>query len=217
MKKLSKMQIVVWVLAVLPLLAVALCYKSLPAQVPMHWDLSGAVSYSDKQELWFIAGLAPLFAVLFPLLPRIDPRHRSYEKFMGSYLVFQLTMMLFLSVITGIVLVESYRPGTTDVGVVACALVSLLFIVLGNMMPKFRQNYFCGIKTPWTLSSETVWVRTQRMGGRLLFAAGTAGLLGCLLPPIPRFAILMGTLLAAILLPSVMSYFWYQKEEKSKR
>lgn len=216
MKKLSKMRIAVWVLAVLPPLAVALCYKSLPAQVPTHWDLSGTVSYSDKQELWFIAGLAPLFAVLFPILPRIDPRRRSYDKFMGSYLVFQLAMMLFLSVMTGIVLVESYRSGTVDVGVVVCALVSLLFIVLGNMMPKFHQNYFCGIKTPWTLSSETVWVRTHRMGGRLMFAAGAAGLLGCLLPPIPRFAILMGALFTAILLPSVMSYFWYQKEQKTK-
>lgn len=216
MKKISKMQIAVWILAALPLLAVALCYSSLPAQVPTHWGLSGAVSYSDKWELWFIAGLAPLFAVLFPVLPRIDPRRRSYEKFMGSYLVFQLAMMLLLSVVTGIVLVESYRPGVVDVGVVVCALVSLLFIVLGNMMPKFRQNFFCGIKTPWTLSSEAVWVRTHRMGGRLLFAAGVAGLLGCLLPPIPRFAILMGSLFAATLVPSAMSYFWYQKEQKNR-
>ncbi|WP_087066627.1 SdpI family protein [Intestinibacillus massiliensis] len=215
MKKLSRMQIAVWVLAAVPVLAVALCYGSLPAQVPMHWGLSGVVSYGEKWQLWLIAGMAPLLAVLFPLLPKIDPRRRSYDKFMGSYLVFQLVMMLFLAVMTGIVLAEGLRPGLVDVGVVVCALVSLLFIILGNMMPKFRPNWFFGIKNPWTISSEAVWVRTHRMGGRLLFAAGVLGLLGCFLPPVPRFAVLIGAACAAVLLPSVMSFFWYRSEQQN--
>lgn len=213
MKKTSKMQIAVWVIALAPLLATALSYGGLPARIPMRWDLYGEIDYADKAQIWLVAGLGPVVSVLFYLLPKIDPRRRNYDKFGEAYLVFQLAMLLFLLVITGVLITEGMRPGTVDMSVLVCALASLLLIVIGNMMPKFRQNWFCGFKTPWTISSKTVWARTHRLAGRLLFAAGVLGLAGCLLPVVPRFILLLSAIAAAMILPAVMSCLWYRREQ----
>ena len=83
---------------------------------------------------------------------------------------------------TGICITEALRPGTVNVSGVVCLLVSLLMVYLGNVMPRFRMNWYCGFKTPWALSSETVWTRTQRVAGRLLFAAGLIGAAGSFAP-----------------------------------
>ncbi|MDO4270988.1 MAG: SdpI family protein [Eubacteriales bacterium] len=213
MKKFSKLQILAWVLAVVPLIMVAVSYGLLPDQVPTHWGFDGAVTYGPKSTMWMIGGMSVLFAVLFPVLPHIDPRRRNYDKFMPSYDLFQVVMMLFLIGMTGVILTETFRPGTVNVGTVVTGLVSLLFVVLGNMLPKFRQNYFSGLKNPWTLASEAVWVRTHRLGGKLLFAAGLLGLASCFLPETPRYFVFFGALLIAVLIPNVMSYIWFRQEK----
>lgn len=216
MKKIGKMQIAAWILALLPLLLVAAAYRRLPAEVPMQWNFGGQVGYEPKWHLWLIAGLSPLFAVLFYFLPRFDPKKRNYDKFFGSYVGFQVVMMLFLLMMVGICVVEGLRPGTIDVAMVVCLAVSLLLVYLGNMMPKFRMNWFCGIKTPWTLSSETVWTRTHRLAGRMFFAAGLIGAIGAFIPHnAARIALLFGPLLLATLVPTVQSYRWYRAEQNS--
>lgn len=216
MKKFSKMQILAWVLAVVPLIMVAAVYGRLPDQVPTHWSLDGTVTYGSKTTLWMIAGLTVPFAVLFPVLPRIDPRKKNYHKFLPSYDLFQVVMMLFMIVMSGIVIVETMRPGTVRVGNVVTGLVSLLLLILGNMLPKFRQNYFSGLKNPWTLASESVWVKTHRLGGRLMFLAGLIGLATCFLPDRPRFAVFFTALIVAVLIPNVMSYIWFRREGESQ-
>lgn len=215
MKKISKMQIFAWVLAVVPVVLVAVFYSRLPDQVPTHWEIDGGVTYGSKTSLWMIALLPVVFAVLFPVLPRIDPRRRNYDKFSGSYDLFQVLMMLFLIGMTGIILVETFHPGTVDVGTVVIALCSLLFVALGNMMPKFRHNYFIGMRNPWTLASETVWVKTHRLSGKALFIAGILGLFAAFLPNDYRHLVFVALIIAAVAIPSVMSYLWYRKEQEA--
>lgn len=217
MQKPSKRELAYWAMALLPLVLVALCYERLPERIPMQWDLNGGVRYDAKWQLWIVSALSPFFAVLFRVLPQIDPKKTNYRKFAAPYRVFQWFMLVFLAVVVGMVLLESFRPGTVDVGVTVTILVALLFMGLGNMMPKFRRNFFCGIKTPWTLSSDSVWTRTHRLGGRLLFATGVLLLPSVLLPATPRFVAMMLLLAAATLIPAVMSYFWYRKEQKNAK
>ena len=85
MKKITKRQIFVWVLALAPLVLIAAAYGRLPDRVPMQWDFGGQVGYEPKWHLWITAGLAPLFAVLLYFLPALDPKKRNYSKFSGSY------------------------------------------------------------------------------------------------------------------------------------
>ena len=202
-----------WLLALLPLVLVAVFYSRLPDQVPMHWGFDGEINrYGSKNELWLIGALGPLFALLFQFLPRLDPKRRNYEKFQTYYEAFSLVLVAFIAVMMGVALLESFRPGTVSMGRVVSALVGLLFVFIGNLMGKVKPNFFMGIRNPWTLSDPDVWNRAHRLGGGLFFLTGLVTVVSAILLPEPvTFAVLMaGTLLTA-LIPTVMSYFWYKK------
>ena len=202
-----------WLLALLPLVLVAVFYSRLPDQVPMHWGFDGEINrYGSKNELWLIGALGPLFALLFQFLPRLDPKRRNYEKFQTYYEAFSLVLVAFTSVMMGVALLESFRPGSLSMGRVVSALVGLLFLFVGNLMGKVKSNFFMGIRNPWTLSDPDVWNRAHRLGGGLFFLTGLVTVVSAILLPEPvTFAVLMaGTLLTA-LIPTVMSYFWYKK------
>ena len=203
-----------WLLALLPLVLVAVFYSRLPDQVPMHWGFDGEINrYGSKNELWLTGALGPLFALLFQFLPRLDPKKRNYEKFHTCYEAFALVLVAFITVMMGVALLESFRPGTVFVGRVVSALVGSLFVFIGNLMGKVKPNFFLGIRTPWTLSDPDVWNRTHRLGGGLFFLAGLATVASAfLLPEQVTFWVLMAGVLAAALIPAVMSYVWYRRK-----
>ena len=124
MKKTNKKQAAAWVLSLLPLVMIAAVCR-LPAEVPMHWDLDGAVDYGAKAQLWVIAATAPVLEAMFCFLPKIDPKNKNYDKFGDAYLGIQLVTLLFLAAMTGICIIEALRPGTVNVSGVVCLLVSL--------------------------------------------------------------------------------------------
>ena len=205
-----------WLLALLPLLLVAILYTHLPDRVPMHWGLDGMVDrYGGKHELWLVAALGPLFALLFQFLPRMDPKKRSYEKFQRVYETIALLILGFLDIIMGTVLVEILRPGTLSIGRVIAALVGLLFVLLGNLMGKLKPNFFLGIRTPWTLSDPDVWNRSHRLGGALFVLTGLVTLFSALLlPEAVTFWVLMSGVLLIVLITTVMSYLWYRQRKE---
>ena len=208
----ARKQAVIWILSLLPLVLAAAVYSRLPAQIPTNWGADGEVSYGSKNNIWIIAGMSPLMAGLFQVLPSIDPKRKNYRKFPEVYQSFQLFMQLFLLATTSIIITESFRPGTIRVSTAITAMSGILFMALGNMMPKFRQNFFCGFKTPWALSNETVWNKTHRLGGRLMFAAGILGFVGAFLPSDrAKMALLFVPLMAASIIPSIMSYVWFRR------
>ena len=140
MKKISRLQVTAWVLSLLPAAMTAAFYSRLPAEILRQWDLAGHMNCETGWHLWIVAGMAPLFAVLFYFLPRFDPKSRNYSKFYDVYIGFQIMIDLFLTAMCGICIAEALRPGTVDVPTVVCLLVSLLVMCLGNSMPKFRMK-----------------------------------------------------------------------------
>lgn len=217
MKRISKAHILVWLLALAPVLLTVLFYARLPASIPMQWDFGGEVGYEPKWHLFIIAALGPVFALLFPLLAKIDPRRKNYDKFSPSYLLLQVMLLLFITLVVGVTLTESLRPGTVSVGRTVFLFLGILFTVLGNMMPKFRQNYFCGIKNPWTYADEVVWTRTHRLAGRLMFAAGLLGTVSAFLPgETLMFVVFLVPMLISIIVPTVMSYVWYRQRHPAE-
>lgn len=209
-----KQAILVWTAALLPLVMVALSWTSLPEQVPTNWSFSGEInSWGARWVMWPLALINPLLIVLMQGFPQLDPKKENYQKFAGSYRTFQLAFALFMDAVQGAMLIETLRPGTIHIEVVIQMLAAVLMMVVGNMMPKFRQTWFCGFKTPWTLSSERVWAKTHRLGGRLYFAAGLVVLAGAFLPPFWSFAVLLTAAVTAGLVPTVMSYVWFRQEQ----
>jgi uncharacterized membrane protein len=151
----------------------AVVYPRLPATIPTHWDLSGQPN-GWSSRFWG-AWLIPVFLLgmwaLVRVLPRIDPRGSNYAKFGGAFEAIIDAIMLFMLALHVVALraalghpVEMQRILPIGIGV--------LLIVIGNLLPRARPNWFVGIRTPWTLSSDRVWEKTHRFGGRVFVAAG---------------------------------------------
>lgn len=215
--KSKKLIVLMWIFALLPAVMLALCWGSLPAQVPTNWGFNGQVAYSAKSTLWIVAAVGPAVAALLQLMPRIDPKKENYRKFQGAYDGVAVGIILFFALVMAMVLVESLRPGTVVVSRVVTALVCVLFVGLGCIMGKVKTNWFMGIRTPWALSDPDVWNRTQRAGGWVFFLTGLVNLPLALLAPEKVFAV---TLLAPILLGIIgvyaLSWKWYRDKEEQK-
>ena len=209
---------VMWLAALIQPAALAAVWGRLPEQVPTHFGLDGqADGYGSRWTLWLLAGLGVLFAVLFQIIPRLDPRRRNYEKFQKYYDLFAVGMELFLLAVNTMMLTEILHPGTVSMGRGILLLVSVLFILLGNMMGKIKPNYFFGIRTPWTMADPDVWTRTHRLCGWLWFVWGVV-LMPCslLLPERVVFWVLMSGVVGVSAVSLGYSYACYHRREKTE-
>ena len=201
-------------LMIAPILMILAVYSKLPAEVPMHWNIQGEIDrYGSKNELFLLAGLNIFLGAFMSVIAKIDPKQKNYEKFRETYDWIMICTLGFMTAIIAVILVETMQPGTMDISKAICIMVGALFIVLGSMMAKIKQNFFTGIKTPWTLSSEAVWDKTQKLGGKCLVLGGIL-IMGSALLSSGEAAVFMIILVAVLVTvaPLVMSYIWYKKE-----
>jgi len=219
MFKTKRAKILYLLLSLVPLLLAAVFYTSLPAEIPMNWGMNGEVTYSEKKWIWAATALSALIGLMFMYLPLIDPRKENYEKFRDSYNTVAVIFQLFMITVTGIILVESFLPGTLSVENIVIGMVGLLLIFLGNMLPKFKNNYFIGFRTPWALSHPDVWNKTQRLGGYCFCLTGLVCLVLTVLPLVSeiRLTILLVVLAITCILPTVMSCYWFNKLPKNEQ
>ncbi len=213
----KKSRLLIFLIATAPVLLVALCYGRLPDTVPTSWRLDGQIIYSRKAALWLISGLSPLLALLFFLLPRIDPRASNYRRFSRYYDSFVLLVELFLLVMVGIIVSESFSPGKISVAHTVTVLLGLLFVFIGNLLPKIKSNFFLGIRTPWTISDTTIWYKTHRLAGLFFFVSGLLMMAIGFIFHSQRVMMVLVLLLASLsaVIPSAASYFWYRAAHRS--
>lgn len=180
-----------WLLIAGMFIATAVLYSRLPEQIPTHWSISGeANAYTAKP--WG-AYMAPVVAtgiyIMLLLMPHIDPRRANYFRFPGAYRAFRFILVLFFAGLHAISLSTALAAPLPMQRVSLCGM-GLLFMLLGNNMGKIRPNYFIGIRTPWTLASDTVWQSTHRLAGRLWVGGGLVAVLAAFLLPTPANAII---------------------------
>jgi uncharacterized membrane protein len=137
------------------ILGTFIIYPNLPTLIPTHFNVAGEVDQMGAKWTVFITMLLPLIILgLMVFLPKIDPRKRSYDKFKKAYAVSAFILTLFIVGIHWMVI--AYALGyTLYIPTVMKLVMGLLLVLIGNYLPQVRQNYFYGIKTPWTLADET--------------------------------------------------------------
>jgi uncharacterized membrane protein len=210
----KKINIYSLILIVLVLTMTIIFYDKLPEEIPIHWNLKGEVdNYVSKP---FGAFLSPLLMVAIWLgmkfLPNIDPRRHNYKKFESSYEIAIGVLVTFAFVLQMAIILSSLGY-TISMDRIIMVMAGVMFVVIGNYLPKAKSNFFYGIKTPWTLSSEISWKKTHRLGGRLFVVSGLAIILSSLLfNETVRVVVMILTLLAVAIVPIWASYF-YAKED----
>lgn len=200
-------------------LVTALIYGRLPDQVPTHWGFSGEID--DWGPRFPYAFLGPLMGaalwVLLPVLRRVDPRRRNYERFDETFWLLLNVITLGMLYLHGLTLAVALGYG---VNVTRAMLfgVGVLFAALGNYLPRLRSNWWIGIRTPWTLESEEVWRRTHRLGGRTFVIGGVLCMAAALLPLRAAPWVAMAGLAFGAITPLVYSYIlWRREREQAAR
>ncbi|WP_137789273.1 SdpI family protein [Bacillus sp. E(2018)] len=201
-----------YLLIALSVLIGVFAYPYLPDQMPMHWNINGEVDgYWDKQYAAFFPPLLMIvLMVLFIFMPRIDPKKENYKKFSGSYTIFITIMNVFFLLLQSVTI--SYGLGVNiDISLVVNLGIGLLFIVLGNYLPRIKHNYFIGVRTPWTLANEKTWRKTHQLSGKLFVVAGLMLVAISFLPGIYKFTGMLVVVLATVLITTIASYVFFNR------
>ena len=189
-----------------------------PAMVPTHWNLAGKPDIWTPREnlFWHLLGM-PLFMCGFTLLsylfPWLSPRHFKVDanRKVYGYIIF-LVVTLFGYLHTVIVLTFA-EPEGGDFLRFFLGGVFFFFMLFGNVMGQVPRNFWMGVRTPWTLASNLVWVKTHRLAAWLCVAGGLAGLVLVWLDASPYLYI--ATLVLALGIPVVYSLVLYKQLEKN--
>ena len=152
------------------------------SQIPVHFNIQGTPDrYASKVEgLLLLPAIAIGVTVMNLVIPKIEPHRRNIWRSGPAYTVISIGTAAFIGVVHAVIVLSALGK-SVDINVVLSIAMGLLFIVLGNYLSKIRRNYFLGIRTPWTLSSELAWHRTNRLASWLYVLHGfsfvVAGLL----------------------------------------
>lgn len=203
----------------LALVAVAifgfLSYSRLPEQVATHWNLSGEVDgwSSRTTAVFFVPVIGLAIAVLLAWLPKADPKRANFPMHENVWWLIGNATLVFMALVHLLVIGIALGWGVSMDRVLGLGLGGL-FVIIGNSLTRVRQNWFLGIRTPWTLSSERSWRETHRLGGTLfvlgglfLIVATTIG--GRLLP----WVVLVGAGVPAVV-SVVYSYLVWKKDQE---
>lgn len=205
-------------LIILAFIAGTYFYQLFPDSVPTHWNLRGEANGFSRP--WLAAFLLPIIMagiyLLFTALPYLDPRREQYEKFAKVYHQFKDVIMAFLFA-TFIIASLKASGQNANISFIVPALVGLLFIFLGSIMNKIKSNWFFGIRTPWTLSSEAVWDKTHQAASRFFYPAGLLLAATALVPGFIKIVFLTAAILLIAFGLPLYSYLIYVQEKKNKK
>jgi uncharacterized membrane protein len=192
-------------------------YSRLPETVAVHWNLQGTPDgYSSR--FWAVA-VMPLVTLglwgLFNVLPKVDPRHENYPKFLDTYWLIANAVLVFTGVADALILANGLGY-TVQVDRLLPLGVGLLFAFLGNYLTRVEPNWFVGVRTPWTLSSDTVWRKVHRTAGSLFVLGGLVIAAGAFAPRGVFTPLFVATVIVVAGIPVVQSYILWKREQHDR-
>lgn len=199
-------------IVLMPLVYLGYIWNSLPQKVPIHWNLNGEIdSWGSKYSLIGLGFLLPVLTYgLMLVVPKIDPKKRM-ESMGGKYRQFKFILVAFMSVLALVIIYISKNQKLSSPSMIVI-LVGTLFVFMGNYFKVIKQNYFIGIKTPWTLEREDVWKLTHLLAGKLWVIGGLLVVICSLvLPEHLNFYFFISITAVISIVPIVYSYLVYKK------
>ena len=212
-KELKKTLTLTTIITLLPILVGLFYWNQLPDKMATHFEMTGAPNgWSSK---WFaVIGIPAILAgvnVLCTVLTETDPRRYKYpEKMMKLvYWICPVVSWICAGVTIG------YELGMEFAAMpkFGSLFIGIMFVVVGNYLPKVKQNYYMGIKLPWTYADEDNWNRTHRMAGKLWVAGGIVLLINFFLG-ISGLEIIVLLLMVAV--PTIYSFLYSRKKDKER-
>jgi uncharacterized membrane protein len=192
-------------------------WNRLPDPMASHWDANDQVNgYMSKFWGVFLMPLmtAGLF-LLFIAIPNIDPLKANIARFREAFNLFIVLFVGFMVYIYFLTLLWNLGNTGFNMSEAMLPALGLLFFFIGSLMRKTKRNFFIGIRTPWTLSSDTVWDETHRVGSVLFMIAGALAFLGSFVGGKTAIWFIFVPVMVSVLITLVYSYVLYQREIKA--
>ena len=206
-KKNLKILIITSIMILLPMVAGLVLWNRLPEQVPFHWNAAGEIDgWAAKPVAVFVPSAVMLaFQWLCVLVTSTDPKKQNHPE---KVKVLVLWLIPLITVFVSALMYATALGGNVRVEMLMPILLGVVFIAIGNYMPKCKQNYTIGIKIPWTLHSEENWNRTHRLAGYVWVAGGVvmalSGFVGI-------FWLSLPAALCMVLIPVIYSFILNRK------
>ena len=207
-KNLPKL-IITSLIILIPIFIGLILWDKLPEQVPVHWNVNGAVDgYATKTQAVI---LLPLVLVAFQwicvLVTLLDPKKQNINDKMFTLVLWIIPV---ISLLCNSMVYATALGHKVNVEIIMPLFMGVLFVIIGNYMPKCKQSYTLGIKLPWTLEDEENWNKTHRMAGFLWVTGGVVIMATAFLG---AFWLFFVVLIPMVVVPFVYSYCLYKKNK----
>jgi uncharacterized membrane protein len=189
-------------------------YAQLPDPMPSHWNAAGEIDgYMSKfWGVWLMPLTTLGFTLLLAAVPAIDPLKANIEKFRGLYNAFIVGFVAYMLYVYALTLAAALGV-QFNMTYMLIPAVGLLFVGISFLIEKAKRNFFIGIRTPWTLSSDEVWEKTHKLGAWSFRIGGVLVVIVAFLGENAAW-LLLPVLLFMALTPVVYSYFVFARLEK---
>lgn len=206
-KQNKKMILFTLVLLLLPIVMGLFLWNQLPDTVVTHWGADNQPDgYSSKA--FAVIGLPTILLAIHLICiiaTNIDPKAKNINNKMFSVVIW---ICPFISIVT-CAMVYGYNLGYQfDIGFFSSLLIGVLYIILGNFIPKIKQNYTIGFRIPWALNNSDNWYHTHRFGGKCMVIGGIALIVTS---PFENVWVLLVVAIIPCILPVIYSYMYYRK------
>lgn len=209
--------IIVLALIATALIAGALLWSQLPEQMASHWNENDQVD-GTMSKFWGV-WMMPLVTLgmfgLFLLIPNIDPLKANIAKFRPTFNLFIALIVAFMLYMHGLTFVWNLGFQNFKMSAALLPFLGILFIFIGYMLRQAKRNWFIGIRTPWTLSSDSVWDKTHQLGSILFMVSGAFAIFGGLFGGMIAFWLLFVPLIGSTLFLVIYSYILYRDETRA--
>lgn len=192
-------------------------WNQFPDQMASHWNANDQVD-GTMPKFWgvFMMPLVTLgMMALFLIIPNIDPLKANIAQFRGTFNIFIVLIIVFMLYIHKLTLAWSLGYQNFKMSTAMLPFMGVLFIGVGYMLKKAKRNFFIGIRTPWTLSSDTVWDKTHQLGSILFMLSGAFAIVGGFFGGMTAFWLMFVPLIGSTVFLVVYSYVLYRNETKA--
>jgi uncharacterized membrane protein len=184
------------------------------AKIPVHWNFEGVADrFAEAREvLYIMPALAVAMTALFLILPRLDPRRENLAASGKFWNAGGILSVLLIAYVHAIMVMNATGSKIDMISALVPALC-VMFAIIGNYLGKTRPNWFGGVRTPWTMSSDYSWEKTHRLAGRLFVLSAVAGLgAWAVLGAIPGMVALVAGVTGGAIISVIASWFYWKRD-----
>jgi uncharacterized membrane protein len=215
MKKSTPNLLLALVILAVPFAYAAFIYPTLPQTIPTHFNMKGeADAFGERSTIFLgpgiLSGVGLFTFLLLSNIKNIDPKKFKAED-EGMFKKLALFLVSIMSLLGLIITFASTAP-KLNITNLLLPLLGISFAIMGWYMPKIHQNYFAGIKLPWTLENVDNWNATHKVAGKVWMYGGIVQAIGTLiLPSVAAFIVFIASTLIMVIIPTVFSYRMFKR------